>query len=124
HVRDQLARAAQKAAESAVKKSEDLGKAESLSEGLRKTGGALAPGVQQEALAELAMLVQQAATEADLLDQQVDPELLKQMKAFKMSAEDLAKLSKALRGSKGKLALGLKKLSDLKLIDAEFLKLC
>lgn len=124
HVRDQLSRAAQKAAESAVQKSEQLGKAESLSNGIKNTEGSLDPAIKQEALAELAILVQQAATETELLDLQVDPELLKQMKAAKLSPEDLEKLSKALRGSKGKLAQGLKKLSDLKLIDAEFLKQC
>jgi len=58
-----------------------------------------------------------------LLDEKLlDPELLKQLKEGKLSAEDLKKIAEALKGCKECLAGSLEKLQKARLIDAEMLK--
>jgi len=123
HVRNMVTQAAKDAAESAVSKTEKLGKAEGLSDGLRQTAGALDAKVQKEALEELASLVQKAAAETNLLDK-LDPELLKELQAAKLTPEQMKKLAEALKGCQNDLAKMLGKLHAAKLIDAELLKMC
>ena len=124
HLRDQIAKTAQKAAESAVKKAEEFGRAEGLADAIRQNEGALADTVKAEALAELAGLVQKADAETGLLDQHIDPELLKQLRDAKLSPEEMKKLTEALKECKGNLAKSLGKLHKAKLIDADTLKRC
>jgi hypothetical protein len=126
HVRNMVTQAAKDAAESAVSKTEKLGKAEGLSEGLRQNDGALDAKVQKEAFEELAALVQKAAAETDLLEklEELDPELLKELQAAKLTPEQMKQLAEALKGTKADLAKMLGKLHAAKLIDAEMLKKC
>jgi hypothetical protein len=124
HLRDIANKAAKQAAEAALGKTEKLSQAEGLADGIRKNEGALDPKVEQEALATLAELVQQAAAETDALDKQLDPELLKQLQAGQWNAEQLKQLTGLLKGSKLDLSKMLDKLHAAKLIDAELLKKC
>ncbi len=123
HLRDIANKAAKEAAEAAINKTEKLGKAEGLTDGIQKNEGELDPKVEQEALKTLAFLVQQAASETNLMEK-IDPELLKQLQAGKFSEEQLKKLAAALRGSKRDLSKMLEKLHAAKLIDADLLKKC
>jgi len=124
HVREMINQAAKEAAEAALQKTEKLGKAEGLAEGVRQNEGELDPKVRKEAMDELAGLVQKAALETNLLGKHLDPELLKQLQASKLSPEQMKKLAEALRGAKTDLAKMLHKLHAAKLIDLEFVKLC
>jgi hypothetical protein len=124
HLRNLVTQAAREAADAAVRKTEKLGTAEGLSEGLRQNEGLLDPKVQKEAMDELAALVQKAAAETDLLDKHLDPELLKALQSAKLTPEELKKLSEALKGCKADLAKMLGKLHAAKLIDAELLGKC
>jgi hypothetical protein len=123
HVRNQVTQAAKEAAESAVTKTEKLGKAEGLNEGLRQNEGALDAKVQKEAMDELAALVQKAASETNLLDS-LDAELLKHLQSAQLTPDQMKKLAEALKGCKLDLAKMLDKLHKAKLIDAELLKKC
>jgi hypothetical protein len=123
HLRDLANKAAKEAAESAINKTEKLGKAEGLAEGIQKNEGELDPKVENEALKTLASMVKQAASETNLMEK-IDPELLKQLQAGKLSEEQLKKLAAALKGSKRDLSKMLEKLVAAKLIDAELLKKC
>lgn len=122
HLRNLAQQAAKEAAEAAVSKTEKLGAAEGLAEGIRKNEGALDPAIEKEAVEALNELVQKAAAETGLLDKHLDPELLKQLQGLKLSAEDLKKLADALKGSKLDLSKMLDKLHGAKLIDADTLK--
>jgi hypothetical protein len=122
HLRNLAQQAAKEAAESAVSKTEKLGAAEGLAEGIRKNEGALDPTIEKEAVETLADLVKKAAAETNLLDKHLDPELLKQLQGLKLSADDLKKLADALKGSKLDLSEMLDKLHGAKLIDADALK--
>ncbi|MCI0642236.1 MAG: hypothetical protein L0Y70_24425, partial [Gemmataceae bacterium] len=122
HVREQLTKAAKEAAEASIAKSEQLGKAEGLADGIKKNDGALDPKVEKEALAELAALVNKAVQEAKSLEMNLDAELLQQLQERKLSPEQLKKLAEALKGAKMDLAKMLEKLHSAKLIDADALK--
>ena len=122
HLRDLATRAAKEAAESAISKTEKIGEAEGLADGMHKNGGDLAPKVEKEALAVLAALVQQAAAETNLVDKHLDPELLKALQDSKLSADQLKKLAEALKGGKIDLSKMMDKLHAAKLIDADMLK--
>ena len=121
HLRDIANKAAKEAAESAINKTEKLGKAEGLADGIQKNEGELDPRVEQEALKTLASLVKEAAAETNLMEK-LDPELLKQLQAGKFGEEQLKQLAAALKGSKRDLSKMLEKLNAAKLIDAELLK--
>jgi hypothetical protein len=126
HVRNMVTQAAKDAAESAVSKTEKLGKAEGLNEGLRQNDGALDAKVQKEAFEELAALVQKAAAETDLLKtlDKLDPELLKELQGAKLTPEQMKQLAEALKGAKADIAKMLGKLHAAKLIDFEMLQKC
>ncbi|MCI0684814.1 MAG: hypothetical protein L0Y71_22180 [Gemmataceae bacterium] len=121
HLRDIANQAAKEAAESAIDKTEKLGKAEGLADGIQKNDGELDPRVEQEALKTLASLVKEAAKETSLAEK-LSPELLKQLQAGKFGEEQLKQLAAALKGSKRDLSKMLEKLNAAKLIDAELLK--
>jgi hypothetical protein len=124
HLRDIAKKAAKEGAEAALTKSEKLGQAEGLADGIRKNEGELDPKVEKEAFAALAGLVQKAAAETNLLDKHLDPELLKKLAETKLSAEQLKKLAEALKGSKLDISKMLGNLIAVKLIDVEFLLKC
>ncbi len=124
HLRDIATKAAKQAAEAAVAKTEKLGQAEGLAEGIRKNDGELEPKLQKQAMAALAALVQQAAGETDLVNQHLDPELLKRLQGARLTAEQLQKLAEALKASKLDLTKMVEKLRAAKLIDIELLFKC
>jgi hypothetical protein len=124
HLQKMVAQAAREAAASAVGKTENLAKAEALAEALARAGKEVDPKIKAEALAELAALAQQAAAESKLLDKHLDGKALKDLKAGKLTPEQLKGLARALRGGKEDLARMLEKLSEARLIDPELLKAC
>src|SRR5262245_4190638 len=109
HVRDIVNKAAKQAAESAISKTEKLSQAEGLADGVRKTGGQLDPKVEKEAMATLAELVQQAAAESDEVNENRDPEMVKQLQAGKLNPDQLKKLAQALKSGKFDLSKMLDK---------------
>ncbi len=118
---------AKEAAESGVRKSEQLGKAESLADLLRKKKkpkeGGLSEKAQAEAMQELARLTREALKETEKL-QSLDPETLQSLQDSALSPEDLEKLLDALKDAKGDVKKMLAKLEKAKLIDADKLKEC
>jgi hypothetical protein len=118
-IRDKIQQAARKAAEAALDKHEKLDTAEHLAEEIRKRGDKLDDTVKAEALAELNDLVNKAKLESDLLDQEVDPELLKKLAEGKLSDEDLKRLADALKNADQRVKQSLDKLAKERLIDPE-----
>jgi hypothetical protein len=120
HLHNVVSEAAKAAAEKALNRSENLGKADALAEGLDRAGDKVDPKVKTEAMAELADLAKKAAGPEDKLAEKA----LKDLAAGKLSPEALKKLSAELRGGKKDLAKKLGKLADACLIDPELLAKC
>ena len=118
-LRDKIEQAARKAAEAALDKHEKLDAAEHLAEQIRKHGDKLDDTVKAEALAELNDLVNKAKLESDLLDQNVDPELLKKLAQGKLSDEDLKRLADALKNADQRVRKSLEKLAKERLFDPD-----
>lgn len=127
HVENLTQKAAREAAEDAIRKTEELTQNENLTDALRKAGAKdIAPKVEAEAMAQLAVLTRKAAKENAQLDKQLDldPELAKALDKGELSKEDLKKLSDALKDCKGELSKKLGRLHKAKLVDAKALKKC
>jgi hypothetical protein len=118
---------AKEATESALRKSEQLGKSEALADLLRKKKkpqeGGLSEKATAEAMQELARLTRESLKETGKLDK-LDPEALQSLQDGNLSPEDLAKMLDALKDAKGDLKKMLGKLEKAKLIDADKLKEC
>jgi hypothetical protein len=124
HLEDVTSKAAKQAAESAAQKTEQMARAEMLSEALNKVGDALDPKDLAEAMAELAAMMQKAAAESDVLAENLDGELTAAMQKGAFTKEQLKKLGVALRGGKKGLARRIENLCKAGLLDMEALKLC
>jgi hypothetical protein len=124
HVREQIAKTAQKAAESAKKTTEEYGKAEEAADSIRRNDEALEGKMKADALAELAKMVAKADAESQLLDMHIDPETMKALAESKLTTEQLKKLAEALKDSQSDLAKSLRKLHKAKLIDTKKLEEC
>lgn len=123
HIQHMTTQTAKNAAESMAQKNEQLGKAETLTEALHQAAleaqdSKLNDQAIQDAMAELAGLMEKAAAESDATVE-LDPELLKDLKkGTKLSAADLKKLAAALANCKKGLNKKLGKLHKAKLLDA------
>jgi hypothetical protein len=122
HVENVAQKTAREAADEAVRKTEELARAESLADALQRLDKA-DPKLMAEAMADLAARAQKAAGEKDLLDP-LDGELAKALEKGTFTKEELKRLSEALGEGKGGLAKRLAKLHKARLIDAEALKQC
>jgi hypothetical protein len=123
HLSDVTSKAAKDFAESAVRKTEQTSKAETLAEALEKAAQALDEKTQAQAMEELARLTKEAAEASDLL-KKLDPETAKALEKGSLTPEQLKKLAEALRDSKSALAAKLEKLREAGLIDLATLQQC
>lgn len=119
---------AKEAAESAIKKSEKLGKTESLADALRKKKkpqeGGLSDKQKAEAMQELARLTREAMKESAKLEKGIDPELLQKLQDGSLTPEQLEKLKDLLKDAQGDLQEMLEKLEKADLIDFDKLQEC
>lgn len=127
HLRDQLKKAAEQATEAAIKKNENLGKAEALADAMKKNAGKLSDKVEKAALDELANLIKKAAEEnAAAKDNDaakaLDAELAKALEDGQLTPEELEALAKALEGLQGGIEGFGDKLAKARLIDPDLLR--
>ena len=132
HVGNVARQKAHEATEAALRKTEQLARAEELADALRKKQqgpkqGGLGDKARKEAMKELARLTREAGKErnqpGDRLDK-LDRDLLDRLQDKGLSADDLKKLADALRQGKAELKKMLGKLEKASLIDANKLKEC
>jgi hypothetical protein len=125
HVQEVTSKAAQDASESAARKSEQLGRAETLTKALEDLAGKMDRAKLAEAMQEMAALAKKAATEKELAEMGLDAETLDAlMKKGALSKEQMKKLAEALKNGKGALKKMVGKLVKAKLIDAKALAKC
>jgi hypothetical protein len=126
HVQEVVKKSASEAAESAAKKNEELARAETMADLLRKKkkGSKRDSKELAKAMKELATLTRKAADKADSLQRHLDKETLDALNDGTLDAEGLQKLADALRGHKGDLSRKLTKLHKAGLIDRETLERC
>jgi hypothetical protein len=122
HLRDVTKNTAKASAESSMRKTEELAKAETLAEGLRAAAPELDAKLLAEGMKELSSLMEKVAKENGGLDKFT--ENLKTVKLANLTPEQLKELAEALRGAKDKLADQLARLHEAGLIDLETLKQC
>lgn len=129
HVADVARQKAREAAEAALRKTEQLARAESLAEGLRKKQKKGAPDrlgkkARKEAMEELDRLTREAARDNELLRETLDKETLDALKENRLDPEKLKKLAESLRKGKEELARMLGKLEKVGLIAKDLLEEC
>jgi hypothetical protein len=122
HVENVNQKTAREAAEEAVRKTEELAKAETLADALQRLDKA-DPKLRAEAMADLAARAEKAAGDKELLDQ-IDEDLAKALQKGSFTKEELKRLEEALKECKGGQAKRLAKLHKARLIDADALKKC
>ncbi|MBM3830607.1 MAG: hypothetical protein FJ406_08735 [Verrucomicrobia bacterium] len=123
HLKQSNADLAKQAAEEAIQKTDTMKQAETLAAALGLLPDS-ASALLERAMQDMASLLQQAKLEQGLLAAKLPEELLKAAQDGKLSPEQLKELVKALQGNKAKLAEGLNKLANLKLIDPKLLEAC
>jgi hypothetical protein len=121
-LKDMVSKTAKEAAESIARKSEGLGRAETLADVLKKRPE-MSPKLTAEGMKQLADLANKAAADNELLKQsmEIDKELMDALKAGKLTKEQLEKLKGIFKDVKGDLAKTLAKLAKAELIDPETL---
>jgi hypothetical protein len=125
HVADQASKAATDAAEAAMRRAEQLARAQKMAEALDRIGGKLTPEQLKEAMNELAALARKAATEEEMLQMGLDPEIMEALKKGSgLSKEQLKKLAEAMKEGKIQLTNKIEKLVKAKLLDAAELEKC
>jgi hypothetical protein len=122
HVENVNQKTAREAAEEAVRKTEQLAKAETLADALQRLDNA-DPKLMAEAMADLAARAEKAAGDKELLDH-LDEDLAKALQKGSFTKEELKRLEEALKECKGGQAKRLAKLHKARLIDAASLKQC
>jgi hypothetical protein len=122
HLENETKKSAREAAEEAGRKSEKLAQAQSLAEALQQAGDKLDPKLRAEVMAELSARAKKAEAEKDL--DKLDPDLAEALDKGFLDEKDLAKLSDALNGSKGRLGKRLGRLAKAGLLDPDALKKC
>jgi hypothetical protein len=122
HLQEVTSQAAKEAEQSAVRKAEEMTRAEALAEALKEAGPDLSPQRLAEAMNELAALTKKAAEENDVLRKRLDPKTAKVLASASLDPETLKKLSRAMREGKTDLAERLAKLQKAGLLDREALE--
>lgn len=124
HLNEVVKQQAKQAAEAKARQANQLGQVEAAAQALQQTQPTLDPKAQAELMKELANLAQQAATESEAFQNELDADTAKALKEGTLSAEQLKKLAEAAKKSKDDIAKMAKKLADAKLIDADQLGKC
>jgi phosphate uptake regulator len=125
HVADQASKSAQDAAEAAIRRAEQLARAQTMAEALDKLLGKMEPAKLTEAMNELAALAKKAATEEEMLHRGLDPEIMDALKKGSgLTKEQLKKLTEALKEGKIELSKKVERMVKAKLLDAAELEKC
>jgi hypothetical protein len=124
HLQDAAAQAAREAAEEALRRAEQMARAEELAEALKAAADEMAPQQLSEAMGKLAEMVDSAAEESENLQRSLSKEALDRCKNRSLTGEQLDELAEALRKCKGCEADGLRRLCQRGLIDVEALAAC
>jgi len=124
NLRAELEKAAKEALESAVKKQENLAKAEKLANSLEKMSPQLGDQQKTEAMELLAKITKKSAQESELLQNGLDQELLEALKDGTLTPEQLSELGEALEAVQGANKGKIAKLVKAKLLKAEDLAEC
>jgi hypothetical protein len=124
HVQDLANQAAQEASDSAARQSEDLDRAEALSDALNRHGAKLEPAALTEGMAQLSALAKKAASEKELLAAGLDPATLEALQSSALTPEMLKKLGAAFGQCKGGMQRRLAQLVKAGLLDPDALSRC
>ena len=124
HVQEVASKAAQDAAEAATRKSERLGRGQTMAEAMEKLAGKMEPAQLAEAMQEMAALVKKAATEKEMMEMGLDAETMDALKKGSLTPEQMKKLAEALKLGKKELKEMVGKLVKAKLLDADALAKC
>lgn len=109
---------------SSLKQSQDLTKAQALVEALQQRQSGLDPKTLADAMKELSALTKNAAAENEDLRDELNEKIGKALRENSLSAEQLRRLSSALKKAKQGVAKRLGKLSKARLVDPEALTQC
>lgn len=124
HLQDVANKAAQDATESAMRKMEELGRAEAFAESMEKMAKNMDKGQLTEAMNEMAALAKKAANEKELLDSGLDAETLQAIKNSTLTPEQAKKLLEALKNAKESTKEKIGRLVKAKLVKPEDLEKC
>jgi hypothetical protein len=124
YVQEETSKNARDAAEAAMRKAEQMGRAQTMAEALEKVGGKMDQQQLTEAMNELAVLAKKAATEREMVQLGLDAETLEALKKGSLTKEQLKKLADALKSGKGELSKKLARLVKAKLLDPSALEKC
>jgi len=124
HIQQNLKKQAQDAAGFALSQTENLTKAEALSQALAETGAELDSKISADAAAELSAMVKSLADENEKLRESLDPNIFKAFEQGQLNSEQLSQLMEALKSNKLNLSGSLSKLCKAGLIDVNSLKMC
>ena len=124
HLEHSLDKAADDAAESAIKQTETASGAQALAASLQSAEGQMDPKQFSEAMKELAHLAQEAAAESQSLAESLPEELRKALEKGELTDEQLRELCKTLKECKACQRAKLVKLIEARLVDAAELDLC
>lgn len=127
HLDQRLDHAAAKAAESALRKTEQSAAAQELAEALSQNQASqnLSSESMSAAMSQLAQMVDQAMAETDQLDQGLSEALADALAEGKpLTSEQLAQLASAMKTAKGDLQKQIERLAQARLIDAKTLAAC
>ena len=124
HLQDTVSAAAKESAEKLAQTTEELAKAQALSEALAEAGSGLDPKLTAESMKELSSLLESAESDRQALEKALGSQISDGLKSGSLSREQMKQLARALGERKAELAKSLGKLRDARLIDAEALKKC
>ena len=124
HLKQSLRKEADQFAASALSKTEQLADSEALTRALSQEGSELDGTMLSQAMSELAFMAMSAAAQNPSLQEALDPQLLNNLKAGTLTAEQLSKLMESLAANKAELAKSMKTLCEAGLVDLKTLELC
>jgi len=124
HLRKEVEKAAREALEAAIKKEENLAKAEKLASSIENAAPKLDQQQMNEAMQLLAAIAKKSASEDEMLENGLDEETLEALKDGSLSPDQLEKLGEALEGAKGGSKKKLGKLVKVKLLKSDDLSEC
>jgi hypothetical protein len=124
HLQEMTAQTAREAAESSLKKTQNLAKAESLAHAVEQMQSELDPKTLSEAMKELSSMARDAAAESAAVQKELDPETRKALRENAISSKDLKKLASAMSKGKNDVMRRLEKLNKGRLVDRETLAEC
>jgi hypothetical protein len=124
HLEQSFSKAANDAAEAAIKQTETAARAEELADALHAAQAQMDPRQFGDAMKQLAHLADEAAAEDAALADGLSDELRKALRQAALTDEQLQELSKALKGCKACQRAKLLKLVKARLVDVDKLIYC